>query len=104
MGSPLGPVLANVFMGFHEANWIKNYQKEKPLVYKRYVDDIFCLFETEADSLLFLEYLNQQHPNIKFTVESEVEGILPFLDISIEKRQGNRPVPRLIGKRHLLVL
>ena len=35
MGSPLSPVLANVFMGFHESKWIKSYHKYKPLFYTR---------------------------------------------------------------------
>ena len=88
MGSPLAPVLANLFMGHHEQNWISEFQGNKPIVYKRYVDDTFCLFENERDAKEFLEYLNKQHPNIKFTAEPEIDGVLPFLDISIEKRAG----------------
>ena len=37
MGSPLGPVLANTFMGHHEKIWIQNYKGDKPEIYKRYV-------------------------------------------------------------------
>ena len=46
MGSPLAPVLANLFMGHHEQHWL--IQKEAPsvLFYKRYVDGISCIFET----------------------------------------------------------
>ena len=88
MGSPLAPVLANLFMGHHENNWLKNYDGDKPIVYKRYVDDVFCLFNKEQDATEFLEYLNKQHPNIKFTAEPELNGVLPFLDVSIKKREG----------------
>ena len=88
MGSPFAPVLANLFMGYHEHNWISNFHGEKPLVYKRYVDDVFCLFNNENDANEFLDYLNKQHPNIKFTAEPELNGVLPFLDISIEKGNG----------------
>ena len=92
MGSPLGPVLANVFMGFHENNWILNYSNDKkPLYYARYVDDIFCLFHDEKDSEMFLNYLNDQHNNIKFTIEKETEGRLSFLDTKIDKTQGVKP-------------
>ena len=46
MGSPLGPTLANIFLCYHETTWIKNCPKSfKPVYYKRYVDDIFVLFE-----------------------------------------------------------
>ena len=49
------------------------------------MDDIFCLFNDENDASLFLDYLNKQHPNIKFTTESENNGTLPFLDVNIRK-------------------
>ena len=40
MGSPLAPVLANIFMGFHESKWLNEYNLIKPKFYLRYVDDI----------------------------------------------------------------
>ena len=57
MGSPLGPVLANLFMGHHEGNWIDNYDNSKPIFYKRFVDDIFCLFKDEKEAIQFLNLL-----------------------------------------------
>ena len=84
MGSPLGPVLANIFMGHYEKIWIENYMGTKPEIYKRYVDDIFCLFQNEVDALIFFEYLNEQHINIKFTYEKEIDGKLCFLDVLIK--------------------
>ncbi|XP_057298046.1 uncharacterized protein LOC130628959 [Hydractinia symbiolongicarpus] len=84
MGSPLAPVLANLFMGVREKEWIKNYSGCGPTYYRRYVDDIFALFNDESEALAFFEYLNQRHPNIKFTLEKQVDGRLPYLDILIE--------------------
>ena len=52
------------------------------------MDDIFCLFHDEIVASLFLEYLNKQHSNIKFTSESEKSGNLPFLDVNIDKKEG----------------
>ena len=83
MGSPLGPVLANLFMSFHEANWIKVYGSGNILFYKRYVDDIFCLLNNENEAEHFLEYLNSKHTSIKFTMKTEAENKIPFLDILI---------------------
>ena len=60
MGSPLAPVLANIFMGFYESKWLNEYNLNKPKFYLRYVDDVL------AD---FLNFLNKRHPNIKFTIE-----------------------------------
>ena len=85
MGSPLAPVLANLFMGHHESNWINNFSGKKPLFYRRYVDDTFCLFENEIDAKLFFDYLNTRHDIIKFTFETEQDNKIPFLDILINK-------------------
>ena len=53
MGSPLAPVLANIFMRFHESKWLDEYNLNKPNFYLRYVDDILTAFENEQDSLSF---------------------------------------------------
>ena len=42
MGSPLGPALANIFVGFYESRLFDN--TAKPGVYSRYVDDSFAIF------------------------------------------------------------
>jgi hypothetical protein len=34
---------------------------------------------------MFLEYINQIHPNIKFTMETEINNSLPFLDVLISR-------------------
>ena len=53
MGSPLAPVLANIFMGFHEPKWLSEYSLNKPKFYLRYVDDILTSFDNKQDSLNF---------------------------------------------------
>lgn len=87
MGSPLAPILANIFMGFHEKRWPES-SSIKPIVYKRYVDDIFAVFSNELEADEFLRYLNSQHSNIQFTVEKEQQQKLPFLDVLLEKSGG----------------
>ena len=85
MGSPLGPVLANLFMAIHEKDWLKNCNSP-PIFYRRYVDDIFCLVKNETEANSFLTYLNSKHANIKFTIEHEKDKKLPFLDILISSK------------------
>ena len=53
MGSPLAPVLANIFMVFQESRWLNEYNLNKPKFYLRYVDDILADFDNEQDSLNF---------------------------------------------------
>ena len=53
MGSPLAPVLANLFMGHHENIWLEQYGDSEVLFYLRFVDDTFFLFHSEQDASLF---------------------------------------------------
>ena len=84
MGSPAALILANLFMGHHEKSWLKNYKDSKILIYRRYADDILCLFDNEHDAMLFFDYINTQHPNVKFTREKKLNGKLPFLDVLVD--------------------
>ena len=88
MGSPLGPVLANLFMAVNEKDWLESCDNP-PSFYRRYVDDIFCLMNDEGHANDFLVYLNAKHPNIKFTMEIEKDKKLPFLDVLISSQHGN---------------
>ena len=63
MGSPLGPVLANIFMGHHEKIWLEQYSGPGLLFYRRYVNDIFCLFQRQEQVHEFLDYINNKRPN-----------------------------------------
>ena len=90
MGSPLAPVLANLFMGHHEQHWLIQKEALSVLFYKRYVDDIFCIFKTSEQADKFLDFLNTRHKNIKFTIEKEQDQKLPFLDVLITKTSNNR--------------
>ena len=83
MGSSLAPVLANIFLGFYESKWLNEYNLNKPKFYSRYVDDILAAFDKEEDSLNFLNFLNKRHPNIKFTIEKQINHSIAFLDVLI---------------------
>ena len=83
MGFPLAPVLANIFMGFHESKWLNKHNLNKPKFYLRYADDILASFENEQDSLIFLNFLNNRHPNIKFSMEKQINHSIAFLDVFI---------------------
>ena len=82
MGSPLGPVLANIFMCHFEEKWVLS-NNSRPSVWFRYVDDIFTLFESKHAAIRFLQFLNNCHANIKFTVEEN--STIPFLDVLITR-------------------
>ena len=83
MGSPLGPALANIFVGYYEEKLFSEIVK--PAVYFRYVDDTFVIFQSERESSEFLIKLNDLHSSLKFTSEKETNNGLPFLDVFVER-------------------
>ncbi|KFD47467.1 hypothetical protein M513_11628 [Trichuris suis] len=80
MGSPLSPVLAEVFMEHFERRVFSHTDSGiAPTYFKRYVDDVFAKLKRGTEDS-FLEILNLEFPNvITFTIEKEVEGKIPFL-------------------------
>ena len=83
MGSPLAPVIANIFMGFHESKWLNQYNLNKVEFYLRCVDDILAAFDNEQDSLIVFNFLNNRHFNIKLTIEKQNNHSIAFLDVFI---------------------
>ena len=67
MGSPLGPVLANIFMAHLENNLVPSLSNVMSLWY-RYVDDTITFIQDDKIDYV-LEILNNFHPSIKFTYE-----------------------------------
>ena len=80
MGNPLSVVLANIFMTKLERDVV---EPERPILYKRYVDDVFARKKkNQVDTLI--TKLNNYHPKIRFTVEKNVEK---FLDTKLEMKE-----------------
>ena len=79
MGTRCAPNYAIIFMAELEEKFLSTLTL-KPKIWKRFIDDIFIIWnhgENELQKLL--EQLNQFHPTIKFTEEHSEYGI-PFLD------------------------
>ena len=87
MVTKMAVAFANIFMGKVEIALL-NRSAFKPLVWKRYIDDIFSLWDISREELQqFIEQADNHHPTIKFTAEiSETE--FTFLDTVVYK--GNR--------------
>ena len=83
MGSPLSPILANIFIGFQERHLFKKFPK--PFIYLRYVDDTFVSFRSHNDALLFFDKLNELHSSLTFTVEEENNNKLTFFGVLVER-------------------
>ena len=89
MGSPLGPTMANIFLSFYEIQFLEQCSKEfKPVFYRRYVDDIFVLFESAEHLSKLRNYFNTCDANMSFSFEQEKNGKLSFPDIEVSREKG----------------
>ena len=84
MGSSLASALANIFMGFYESKGLNEYNLNKPKFYLRYMDDVLAAFDNEQDRLNFFNILSNRHPNIKLTIEKQINYSIVFLMYSFQ--------------------
>ena len=75
MGSPLCLTLVHLYtlkrIGY------------KIVHYRRYVDGIFVLFTSPQHLEAFENFLNGRHANMSFTIDSEKQNRMSFLDVQI---------------------
>jgi len=88
MGSPLSPIVANLFMDNFEKRSLDSFPL-KPSRWKRYVDGRNVLWpHGKVELQKFFLHINNISEDIKFTMELEENNSIPFLDVLI-KRKSN---------------
>ena len=87
MGSPLGPVLTDIFMVELENNIVPVLGGNLSL-WKRYVDDTICFVKIGTINYI-KTILNNFDLNITFTYEVENDYKLSFLDALLIKKGNN---------------
>jgi len=85
MGSPLAPLLADIFMIQLENKLMTQLRGAEVMWYKRYVDDTFVLVDKNANIDNIKYILNSYHPDIQFTSADEKDNELPFLDVLVHR-------------------
>ena len=84
MGTKMAVAFANIFMAGVETE-ILNQSAFKPLVWKRYIDDMFSIWNIHKHQVMqFIELANKHHQTIKFTAEISYTKIT-FLDTNVFK-------------------
>ena len=87
MGSPLSPIVANIYMEMFKKCAINHFPL-KHKRWKRYVDDIDVVWPHGINTLnQFLGHINNQNNNIKFTMEIEENNRLPFWTSSFQEKK-----------------
>ncbi|KAL9952669.1 hypothetical protein ACROYT_G039957 [Oculina patagonica] len=95
-GSPVSAVVANLYMESFEEQAITS-SSYKPKIWKRYVDDTFTILDRgRVDS--FLQHLNNQQPSIRFTMETENDCKIAFLDTTVSREPDGRLTTSKITK------
>ena len=100
MRSPLRPVLANLFVGYHDQKWLQSFEV---ILNCWYAVDIICLLALNLRLINFFIFLNQRHPKIKFTIKKQTENQLSFLDLFIT-RSGDNFLTSVYLKKHSICL
>ena len=89
MGSPISPIVANLYMEDLETKAIQT-APHPPAFWKRSVDDTFVIIKA-SHKLEFLDHINSIDHNIQFTSEeSREDGSMPFLDMLIIPQEDGR--------------
>ena len=89
MGSPLGPLFADIYVNYLESRLKHRLERNGVIYWRRFADDCFILIDKDADINRLLEILNSFDNDIQFTSEIEKSNSLPFLDISITRTTNN---------------
>ena len=85
MGSPISVVLAELFMQKLEEDIFLNAPYQ-PIFWKRYLDDIITVLPRDLIHV-FLDYINSVNEHITFTVETETNNFLPYLDLNLIRKE-----------------
>ena len=82
MGSPLGPVLANIIMTELEEKVIKKFVDDGAIkFYGRCVDDMLLVIKPKDIGCIHKALLNKLDKNLCFTIDKSDDVIPHFLDL-----------------------
>jgi hypothetical protein len=88
-GNALSLVVSNIYMEHFEELALKT-APHRPSLWLRYVDDTFVIWPHSPDrSQEFFYHTNSIRPTIQFTMETEANNKIPFLDVHVIRKQSS---------------
>ncbi len=84
MGSPISGYIAEIVLQKLE---VAAFENLKPTVWVRYVDDTFVNIKSGREADL-KTHLNSIFTDLQFWMEEEKDGVLPFLDVLVRRRDN----------------
>ena len=94
MGSPVSPIIANLYMEYYEQKTQSN--APSPRLWHLYVDDTFVIQKEENKQNFLQHHIHGVDLAIQFTVENKKDdGTIPFLDTIVK--------PETVGKLSITV-
>ena len=87
MGGPPSSVVAASYMKGTETTSLTT-TSHPPKVWERHVDDVFSIIR-KSNLHRFFQHINSLHHRKKFTMETEENSQLPFLDTLVQRNNDN---------------
>jgi len=89
MGQSVAVAFACIYISMIEIKCLNKCRRlnpdfQSPVYFKRFIDDIFSVWRTEADAKFFISEMNNMHPNIKLTFDVSSSFCI-FLDVKVFK-------------------
>ena len=96
VGGPPSSIVAEIYMQATETTALTT-TSHPPKVWERHVDDVFSIIRN-SNLHDFFQHINSLHPKTKFTMETEQNSQLPFLDTLIQRNSENAISVRVYRK------
>jgi hypothetical protein len=87
MGSHISGTLAEIYLQLIEERYIKHWVESQNIVYyKRYVDDIFIIFDnSRINEITINNCMNSIDENLEFKITEETNNSVKYLDMTINR-------------------
>jgi hypothetical protein len=89
MGTPVAPIVAILYLGYYEENYLLPTFQPFLSLYRRYLDDVLIIWRrssTDDDALARFQQMLQSVPGLRWTFEEHF-GAANFLDLWIIKNK-----------------